>query len=38
VALAGGGGITSYVNGQRHDSSYGYDGLRAAIKARLVMA
>ncbi len=27
-----------YVNGQRHDSSYEYDGLRAAIEAQLVMA
>jgi len=27
-----------YVNGQRHDLSYGYDSLRAAIEAQFVMA
>lgn len=37
VAL-GSSATASYVNAQRHHSSYGYGGLRASIKARLVMA
>jgi len=38
VALGGDGAMARYVNGQRHNLSYEYDGLRAAIKARLVTA